>query len=183
MNSKLLKATIVGAGALVSLLMAGCVTRTGSNRVDIFTETHYTQSYRPQEPPRLMPAEGAVPITGKDLALTAEEAKNLANPLPKTAEVLKNGAELYKVNCSMCHGADGKGDGPVGSYLEKWNYGKPSDLTVQSSQQKTDGDIFSITSFTVTGSSGISPMPEFSKLLTNDQIWAIVHQIRALQGK
>ena len=130
-----------------------------------------------------MPADGAVPITGKDLPLTAEEARSLANPLPRTDEVLKKGAELYRVNCSICHGAEGKGDGAVGDYLEKWDYGRPSDLTATATQQKGDGDLFSVTSFTVTGNPGISPMPEFIKLLTNDQIWAIVHHMRALQGK
>ena len=41
---------------------------TGSNKVQIFTEMHYQQSYRSQEGPRLDPPESAVPITGKEVS-------------------------------------------------------------------------------------------------------------------
>ena len=47
---------------LVVLGTVALACSTGSYPVDVFTEMHYQQSYRSQEPPRLMPAEGAVPL-------------------------------------------------------------------------------------------------------------------------
>jgi len=167
--------------ALTGLLLAGCYTRTGPYKIEVFTEMHYNQAYRSQESPRLLPAEGAVPISGVGVKYTPEEAKELSNPLPKSDQVLAEGSELYRVNCAMCHGVTGNGDGPVGEFLTKWKYGRPSDLTAATTQNRTDGDIFSIISFTLFGQPGISPMPEFSKLLTQEEQWAIVHYLRTLR--
>ncbi len=167
--------------ALTGLLLVGCYTRTGPYKVEVFTEMHYNQSYRSQEGPRLLSAEGSVPISGVGVKYSPEEAKELSNPLPKSNQVLAEGSELYRVNCAMCHGVTGKGDGPVGEFLTKWKYGRPPNLTAATTQNRTDGDIFSIISFTLFGRSGISPMPEFSKLLTQDERWALVHYLRTLR--
>ena len=56
-------ATLVGLG----LLGAGC-RNTPGYVYDIFTEMHYSQSYRLQEPPRLLPPAQSVPVTGKEVA-------------------------------------------------------------------------------------------------------------------
>ena len=151
--------------------------------MEIFTEMHYSQSFRSQEPERLLPPEGSVPITGKGIAYTPEEAKALTNPLLSSGQVLELGAQLYGVNCSMCHGLQGKGDGPVGAFLVKWGYGRPPDLTTALTQNRTDGDIFSIITFTIFNRPGISPMPDFGRLLTEDERWALVHHLRSLAGR
>ena len=69
-------------------MIAGCFTRTGSNKVQIFTEMHYSQSYRSQEIPRLLPPEGAIPIDGKGIEYSPEEAKEVSNPIPNNSSVL-----------------------------------------------------------------------------------------------
>jgi len=165
---------------LSTLIITGCFTRTGAHKVQIFTEMHYSQSYRSQEIPRLLPPEGAIPINGKGIKYSPNEAKELSNPLPKNSNVLSQGAELYRVNCSTCHANDGKGNGPMAEFLRKWNYSNPADLTASTTRNRTDGDIFSVINFTIFGRSGISPMPEFSKLLDQDEIWSLVHYIRTL---
>ena len=151
--------------------------------MQIFTEMHYSQSFRSQEPERLLPPEGSVPVTGKGIAYTPEEAKALTNPLSRSDQVLELGAELFGVNCSMCHGLQGKGDGPMGEFLVKWKWGNPPDLTAKTSQDRTDGDIFSIITFTIFGRPGISPMPDFGRLLTEEERWALVHHLRSLAGR
>ena len=39
----------------------------GGHAVEIFTEMHYQPSFRSQEGPRLLPPEGSVPVTGREL--------------------------------------------------------------------------------------------------------------------
>jgi hypothetical protein len=39
---------------------------------------------------------------------------------------MPSGEEMYKDYCAVCHGADGKGRGPMAAYLTR----QPSDLTV-----------------------------------------------------
>lgn len=180
LNKDVKKLTLVVLMLLTTCMIAGCFTRTGSNKVQIFTEMHYSQSYRSQEIPRLLPPEGAIPIDGKGIEYSPEEAKELLNPVPNNSSVLSQGAELYRVNCSTCHAADGKGNGPMAEFLRKWKYSNPADLTAPTTQNRSDGDIFSAISFTIFGRSGISPMPEFSKLLEQDEIWSLVHYIRTL---
>ena len=89
-----LKGWLFGAALLFGLLLAGC--SQGSYPVDIFYEQHYQQSYRSQEPPRLSGVAGAVAFYP-----------------PPASSVTNSGAELFLVNCQMCHGADAKGTGPV----------------------------------------------------------------------
>ena len=99
-----LKRWFFGAAALFGLLLAGC--SQGSYPLDIFYEQHYQQSYRSQEPPRLAGVAGAVAFY----------------PPPASA-VTNTGADLFLVNCQMCHGADAKGTGPVLTLLiEKYGY-------------------------------------------------------------
>jgi mono/diheme cytochrome c family protein len=51
------------------------------------------------------------------------------------AEEVQTGREHYEAKCAVCHGADGKGDGPVADMLTK----RPSDLTQLS---KNNGGAF-----------------------------------------
>ena len=89
-----LKGWFLGAAVLFGLLVAGCTQ--GAYPVDIFYEQHYQQSYRSQEPPRLTGVAGAVAFYP-----------------PAASTVTNTGAELFLVNCQMCHGVDAKGTGPV----------------------------------------------------------------------
>ena len=74
--------------------MVGC--SQGTYPLDIFYEQHYQQSYKSHEPPRLSGVAGAVAF------------------YPPTASTVTNtGADLFRVNCQICHGADAKGSGPV----------------------------------------------------------------------
>ena len=54
---------------------------TGSHAVLVFSEMHYSDSYRVQEVPRLLPPEGSVPVTGGEgKILDLDELKGLDIP-------------------------------------------------------------------------------------------------------
>ena len=57
------------------------------------------------------------------VALTSAAAVGYAGAL---ADAPQLGQDHYEAKCAVCHGADGKGNGPVANMLTK----KPSDLTM-----------------------------------------------------
>lgn len=163
-------ALVALAGA--PLLVAAC--SKGAYQVEIFPEQHYQQSAKIQEPPRLEPPEGAVPITGREAPIDPEKVAGLKNPLPRNPQVLGRAAEVFRVNCAMCHGKQAAGDGPVGDSLVQYGYPRPPNLVAKGTQDRTDGDIFSIIT------NGILVMPQFRNMLSESDRWALVHYLRSL---
>jgi cytochrome c553 len=99
-----LKGWFIGIVTLFGILVVGC--SQGSYPVDIFYEQHYQQSYRSHEPPRLIGVADAVAF----------------HP-PIVSTVTNTGADLFRVNCQMCHGADAQGTGPVlAKMIENYGY-------------------------------------------------------------
>jgi mono/diheme cytochrome c family protein len=81
--------------------------------VEIFSEMHYSQASRAQEPPRLQPPASSVVFDGTggpDTTLDVPATQRTAYDQPRAAE-------LYRVNCSVCHGANGLGNGPAEPHL------------------------------------------------------------------
>ena len=154
-----LKGWFLGAAMLFGLLVAGCTQ--GSYPVDIFYEQHYQQSYRSQEPPRLAGVAGAVAFYP-----------------PAVSSVTNTGAELFLVNCQMCHGVDAKGTGPVLNILRtSYNYETfiTPDLTTLPAS--------AIEPFLRATSRPFGPdsvMPPFGKLLTAEERTAIAQYISTL---
>jgi len=72
-------------------------------------------SIKPQEAAVAMKPAGTVPVQGTEM-LVAEEDK-LEPPHPDHSKVAELGPELFAINCAMCHGPKGKGNGPVGLKL------------------------------------------------------------------
>ena len=151
---------------VVGMLASACsytLPGRGSYPLDIFYEMHYQQSYKSHEPPRLSGVADAVAWF----------------PAPKsTAFETNTGSYLFAVNCSMCHGADGKGDGPVLNKM-KDTYGykpviDPPDLT-----DNPPESIVSILQSTARPFGPDSVMPPFAKLLAPDDRLAIALYIGA----
>jgi mono/diheme cytochrome c family protein len=145
-----LKTTLLGVSITAVLVTAiGC--SQGSYPLDIFYEMHYQDSYKSYEPPRLSVPSSAVP---------RYEA-------PKSTSFPDNGKYLFDVNCSMCHGATGQGDGPVLELMSS-NYGYKPVVTpnLTADQVKALG-VAGVQGFLV---SGLNVMPSFSKLLTEDEM-------------
>ena len=136
----------------------------GSYPLDIFYEMHYQQSFKVHEPPRL-----SVPASAEGWF-----------PPPKATSFTDDGQHLYQVNCSMCHGQTGQGDGPV---LQKMTttYGyQPVVTPILTSPPVVDMGLEGIKGFM---RSGLVVMPNFSKLLTEDEIHLIAeYVVNCIQG-
>ena len=66
----------------------------------------------------------------------------MPNPVPNNADTLARGAEVFRVNCTMCHGQAGRGDGGVGDALVKYKYARPANLGASAVQEKSDGELY-----------------------------------------
>jgi high-affinity iron transporter len=91
---------------------------------------------------------------------------------PLGAESAAAGAEIFKNNCTACHGEQGHGDGPAGAALNP----APRNLPELAS---TVGDDYLFWRVSV-GKLGTS-MVGWSGILTDDQIWQVVAFIRTLK--
>jgi mono/diheme cytochrome c family protein len=102
---------------------------------------------------------------------TQDEAASLVNPLPRTPEVLAKGREAFTVRCAVCHGPLGNGSGSLGSAYG----GKPANLQAPRFLAYPDGKILWVIE------NGKNAMPSQAADLTEEQRWAVVHYLRALQ--
>src|SRR6266511_2908156 len=92
-------------------------------------------SYRQMENPLPVP-ERSIPIEGP-IAIPGMGAP--ANPTAADDACIARGKELFAINCQMCHGATGEGNGPIAPFLLNF---KPANLTSEVVQSKSDGSIF-----------------------------------------
>ncbi|MEE8308433.1 MAG: cytochrome c [Gammaproteobacteria bacterium] len=140
-------------------------------------------SQKPQE--SRAPADpGAVPVVGGEFLAAAETeaeqfdgkdaAASLVNPVPATLESIERGAYLYELNCQVCHGKTGVGDGPVGSKFENK---EPVDLNDAYTQDQTDGELF----FTLTR--GRVEMPFYRDALSQHERWDVVNYVKSEFGE
>jgi mono/diheme cytochrome c family protein len=83
--------------------------------------------------------EAAVALRLRHLSIPADQRAK-PNPLPATAENLREGLEHFADHCAICHGNSGAGDTPIGRGL----YPKPPILREARTQSLSDGEIFSI---------------------------------------
>ncbi len=50
-------------------------------------------------------------------AVAAVDVSKIAEPWVSNPDMVKHGAKVFAENCAMCHGPEGKGDGPAGMAL------------------------------------------------------------------
>ncbi len=103
-------------------------------------------------------------------APAADKAKK--NPMAGGAKAVEAGKKVAQVNCVLCHGESGKGNGPGAAALNP----KPADWTSKRVQDESDGELFWKIS------NGRGPMPSWKHLPENDR-WSVVHYIRSLKAK
>jgi len=128
-------------------------------------------------------APGSIPIAGGETlpAPTTEagmfdakdEAVSIVNPVPATPESVARGREFYEMNCLVCHGPEGLGDGPVGQTFEP----VPVDLNDAYTQDQADGQIF----FTLTR--GRVAMPFYRDALSQQERWDVINFLRQEFGQ
>ena len=92
--------------------------------------------------------------------------------VPYQAISVASGVALYRTHCALCHGPDGRGDGPGGAGLPR----PPADLTAPHTAQHTAGDMFWWLSHGIPAGG----MPPFGAVLSEDERWDLINFIRAL---
>lgn len=95
----------------------------------------------------------------------------LPNPTPVSDSSLANGRRHYQINCAVCHGRAGAGDGLIVSY------GLPApSLLTDIAQNRSDGYIYGIIR------NGRGLMPTYNRVEDMDR-WDVVNYVRGLQGR
>lgn len=82
-----------------------------------------------------------------------------------------SGETVYRTHCEVCHGSEGKGDGPAATGITP----RPTDLT-QSEWVRTNSDA-SVVAYLSTGEGA---MPGFGRILTDQELQAIVAWLRQI---
>jgi mono/diheme cytochrome c family protein len=171
------------------LLLVGCRAPTGTYQpFDWAFEMHYGQAYRSQEPPRLYSPEGVVPFKfssdtrsyTREVAASLEEYAAFSNPLDRTTVTLGQGQEIFRVNCSFCHGSEALGP-DTGSVGEKL-LAQPPNLTTGAPSHRSSGQLFGLVSLGGTTQTRFG-MPRFRSLLTEKQRWLVVDYLLCRQGR
>ncbi|NOX47942.1 MAG: cytochrome c [Chlorobi bacterium] len=103
--------------------------------------------------------------------LAPESAKGISNPVESNKSSIKKGAAIFKTRCTVCHGNEGKGDGPGGKSLNP----KPADFSTDKVQNQTDGEIF----WKITNGKGA--MIKWEPILTEEERWQLVNFVRSLK--
>lgn len=106
-----------------------------------------------------------------------EPIRSTPNPLPSNSKVVGEGRDLYqgdvKPACALCHGEEGDGRGMLSTQFDP----RPRNFECRETVNGIpDGQLFWIIE---NGSPGTA-MPGFGDKLSDDQIWQIVHYLRAL---
>lgn len=162
------------------------VPETGSHKVMVFSEMHYQPKFDSQDVPRLLPPLDSVPVTGREIQyVSLEEYRAATIPEAFTQGYDRShAAEVYRVNCQVCHGASLAGDGPVVPYMTRGVV--PANLNSDATQNSTDGEIFAFIgeggrqgyALIEAGQPSNSPMPAFKYLLSEEDRWALVKYLR-----
>ncbi|MGE0393412.1 MAG: cytochrome c [Vicinamibacterales bacterium] len=97
-----------------------------------------------------------------------------ANPVPATAEVLRDARAHYADHCAVCHAADGSGDTAMGRGFSP----RPPDLRAGATQRQRDGVLFQAIERGVR----FTGMPAFTTGTPDGEAasWALVHLIREM---
>jgi mono/diheme cytochrome c family protein len=106
----------------------------------------------------------------------APAAKTIKNPVASTPASITAGAAAYKKYCAFCHGAAGKGDGPLAP-----KDAPPADLTDATwVHGSTDGEIFTVIQ---NGGGPNSKMIAFKGKMPDQDMWHVVNFVRSLGPK
>ncbi len=99
-------------------------------------------------------------------------------PMEATEELFALGKKKYEINCAVCHGFAGYGDGLVSqraTNLAQGYWVQPTSMHEERIQQQALGRIY----YTITNGKG--KMASYASSLTPKERWAVVLYVRALQ--
>ncbi len=140
-------------------------------------------SMKPQD--SLVPnLASSVPVGGRDaypppkdvielVHARLDAGRTLVNPMPKSPESLARGREMYELHCQVCHGEQGRGDGPVGQKFVP----QPMELNMDYVQLQPDGQLF----YTI--SHGSIAMPFYRQAMAAEDRWHLVNYVKEVFGE
>jgi mono/diheme cytochrome c family protein len=172
--SSLLKRILITLAIAATPLIIGLLLTYQVIHIDWVSFMEIQPSFQPMEdplpvPPRSVPVQGIAYVPG---------AGAPGNPISADQASLDRGKLLYDLNCSLCHGPQGKGDGPVAAQLIR----KPPDLTSDRIKALDGGDIFLVITNGVNPGTGIKGgMPALRENLAVGERWDIVNYVHSLQ--
>lgn len=107
--------------------------------------------------------------TQEDAIRAGEE---LQNPLaPSDGRAMQRGESVFANFCQLCHGAGGRGDGPVALR----GFPAPPSLLADKARNLKDGQIFHILSL------GQGNMPSYAAQVSQEDRWRVILYVRKLQ--
>ena len=144
-----------------------------------------------QDQPSMKPQDSVVaeindsiPIGGRDVypppkdvielvRARLDAGRILVNPIAISPESLARGREMYDTHCIVCHGAQGRGNGPVGQKFVP----QPMELNLDYVQLQPDGQLF----YTI--SHGSLAMPFYRQAIAAQDRWHLVNFIKEVFGE
>ncbi len=169
--------------AAVPVVFGGCEWFTNFTRqpkIDPWEVATMDSTRLAKTPPRGNP-QGSMPMYGGSppsfvvsyapFPLTVDSMSSMRNPTPPSAASLENGHKYYAINCAVCHGDTGDGNGPATNF----QFPKISLLNA-SATGRTDGYIYGMIR------NGRGLMPTYNRIEHMDR-WDVVNYVRGLQGR
>lgn len=186
------------AFASVSVLLTGCFSDNRSPGWEYMPDMAHSQAYDAYAPnpnyateAQRLPVKGTVPLyqgvmgqasnyTPYPYPATNEgyeaAGANLKNPIPATPENLEEGARLFVIYCSPCHGAQGEGNGSVVVNDKIINpFPPPPSYFSERLMTLPEGKMFH------TIQHGRNLMGSYASQVDQKQAWMIIHHIKELQ--
>jgi len=166
----MIKRLLLVSGIVITPFIIGLLFVYDVIKIDWVSFMEIQPSYKVQEdplplPPYSIPFQGASFVSGLGAPVNPIEADDLS---------LQRGKQLYEINCALCHGAEGQGNGPFSAFLTPI---KPANLLQGNPLTNSDGSMFIVISDGVPGR-----MPALRENLPGArERWDIVNYVRQLQ--
>ncbi|CAN7531560.1 cytochrome c [Pseudorhodoferax sp. LjRoot39] len=109
------------------------------------------------------------------LLVPATPASFHRSPTGFSAQAIVQGQALYAQHCLACHGADGRGQGPLAAAQPVW----PPNFAGPLLWRRADGDLWWHVLHGVRGRGGQATMAGFGDRLSDDEAWALIDFMKA----
>ncbi|MDP1561916.1 MAG: cytochrome c [Pirellulaceae bacterium] len=198
----LLVVVVVGTWIPLSLIYQARQTRSPLPRVHVFLDMDQQPHRGPQRKhvefldgrAMRLPVEGTVSrgndrrddhwqrglvYASSDPNSSYEFAQQFPVGLTIDGEFLKRGQQRYEIYCSVCHGVDGLGNGPVNRRaveLKEAKWVPATNLMTQEIRDRRDGQLVQAIR------DGVRNMPAYRNQIDARDRWAIVAWVRQLQA-
>ena len=162
---------------LAALSLAACNPDDVVHKVGWFATMRHQRNIKPYARP-IPPVAGTVPVDAVELPVTRENADRLTNPRTRTAESMNRGQWVYQTYCLVCHGEQGRADGPVSIAGGGPFPGIPS-LVDPARPRMSDGAIYGMIVDAQRMGRGL--MPRYGDKIHGNDRWDLVNYVRNLQ--